>query len=79
MGKEQKNMLKQMSIMKKEMSSQLSAILDMLSPLRGDSTVQVEDHGTMIKAEKEVPADDQVDAIEFYNLICCIRFYFSLF
>ena len=72
-------MLKQMSIMKKEMSSQLSPILDMLRPLRGDSTVQIEDHGTMMEAEKEVHANDQVDAIEFYNLICCMRFIFHCF
>ena len=66
-------MLKQMSLMKKEMSSQLSSILEMLRPLTGDSTVQVENHGTMIESEKEVHANDQVDAIEFYNLICYMR------
>ena len=60
-------MLKQMSIMKKEMSSQLSVILDTLTQLRRDSTVQVEDHGTMMEAEKEVAIDDQVDAIQLYN------------
>ena len=73
MGKEQKNMLKQMSLMKKEMSSQLSVILEMLRPLRGDNTVQVEDHGAVMESEKEVHANDQVDAIEFYNLICYMR------
>ena len=40
------------------MCSQLSAILDTLTQLRRDSTVQVEDHGIMMEAEKEVPTDD---------------------
>ena len=63
-------MLKQMSLMKKEMSSQLSVILEMLRPLRGDATVHVDDHGIVMESEKEVDATDKVDAVEFYNLFC---------
>ena len=45
-------------LMKKEISSQLSVILEMLTPLRGDSTVQVEDHGVVMESEKEAHAND---------------------
>ena len=46
-------MTKQMSIMKTEMSSKLSAILDMLTNLQRDRTIRAEDQAKLIKAEKK--------------------------
>ena len=54
------------------MSSKLSAILDMLTNLQGDRMVQVEDQAKPMEVEKEVPGDDEVDAMEVYHWICKI-------
>ena len=43
LAKEQKNMIKQMSTMKTEMSSKLSAILTILTNLQGGRTIRVKD------------------------------------
>ena len=67
LGKEQKNIMKQMLIMKIEMSSKLSTILDMLINLQGDMTVWVEDQARLMEAEKEVAGDDEVDVLEVYH------------
>ena len=59
--------MKQMLIMKIEMSSKLSTILDMLINLQGDRTVWVEDQARLMEAEKEVAGDDEVDVLEVYH------------
>ena len=60
-------MMKQMNIMKTEMSTKLCAILDLLTNLQGDRTIWVEDQVRPMEAEKEVAIDDEVDAMEVYH------------
>ena len=60
-------MMKQMNIMKTEMSTKLCAILDLLTNLQGDRTIWVEDQVRTMEAEKEVAIDDEVDAMEIYH------------
>ena len=67
MGKEKKNMMKQMNIMKTEMSSKLYVIIDLLTNLQGYRTVQGKDQLRPKEVEQEVAVDDEFDAMEIYN------------
>ena len=67
LGKEQKNMMKQMNIMKTEMSSKLSTIIDLLIDLQGDRMGRGKDQLSPKEVEQEVAANDEFDAMEVYN------------
>ena len=60
-------MMKLMNIMKTEMSSKLSVIIDLLTDLQGDRMGQDEDQLRQKEVEQEVTADDKFDAVEVYN------------
>ena len=60
-------MMKERYIMKTEISSKLSVILDLLTNLQGDRMVRVEDQARPMETKKEVAADDEVDAMEVYH------------
>ena len=60
-------MMTQMKIMKTEMSSKLSAIIDLLIDLQGDRMGRGEDQLSLKEVEQEVAADNEFDAMEVYN------------
>ena len=60
-------MMKQMNIMKTEMSSKLSTIIDLLTNMQGDRTGQGEDQLSPKEVKQEVAADDEFDTKEVYN------------
>ena len=67
LGKEQKNVMKKMNIMKTEMYSKSSAIIDLLTDLQGHRTGRGEDQLSPKEVHQEVVADDEFDAMEIYK------------
>ena len=59
-------MMKHMNIMKTEMSSKLSAIIELLTDLKSDRIGRGKDHLSPKEVEQDVAADCEVDAMEVY-------------
>ena len=60
LGKEQKRMMKQMNMMKIELSSKLSAIIELLIDLKGGRMGWGEDHLSPKEVEQEMAIDDEL-------------------